>query len=145
MEIHEVKSMQTKGRHRYKCERWTNIIEPELVCTWMDRTELESWDQVESRGDKILVRALLALLDNRVRETEGSWVLRRQETLLEVYVFASSVELLTSQGLVIWLKLELQQVLIAPNVPGWIEICLWLYLFYWELYKVFDESISVDL
>ena len=43
--------------------------------------------------------------DNRVRELEESWVSRRQETILEVYVVASSVDLLTSPGLMIWLKL----------------------------------------
>ena len=31
-------------------------IEAEFDYTWIDRTELERWNQVESRGDKILVQ-----------------------------------------------------------------------------------------
>ena len=55
-----------------KCGRWPNIIEAELENTWIGRTELESWNQVESRGGKILVR-----INTRVSRQAGKRTRRR--------------------------------------------------------------------
>ena len=91
MTLHKVKSMQIKS---------------DIATTKMLEMNKYNWGGIGIHLKR----------HNWVRELEASWVSRIHETLVDDYLVASSVDLLTSPGLVILLKLELQQ--------DWIELRL---------------------